>query len=261
MFNPRRSPRFSMLAGGILLAACGCQQDKNLPPAAYTGPTLTQRDLTVEGPKMGDTGYVVLEEQTSVGRFPGGVAIARLVPADGDPLDEPPRREWWLGSIPEEKATHWTSLFNTLNAVQEVLILDSQSVQWRDCDLAKVVTTAGRMNASVCVIWGPAEAPADHAALLGVVMAADTGLPVACVRAEAGPADFLEPAPDQVKADLRHKDVNHLVARKFENQVRRCVRELIARDQPTTTMRPSPWMADGTCLGAPPPPPGYVTPR
>ena len=76
-------------------------------PAAYVGPTLSGTDLGIEKAECAPSGYVILEEQASVGRFPGALAIARLVPADkvASAYDEPPPAGWRLGKTEDEKAT------------------------------------------------------------------------------------------------------------------------------------------------------------
>ena len=224
-----------------LTVGMGCTQEKPLPPVAYTGPTLTAADLAVEPVRYDQTGYVLMESEPSQGRFPTSIAVARLVPADPGPFAPEPQRDWWVGTIAEEKATYWTALFNTFPAVRDVVVLDRRSLSWPDVELTEIVAAAGQMDAALCVIWGPAPTEPGHAGLVGVVMDTARRQAVALVRAEAGPQDILPPAPDQMEGDQRHEDVNYLAARKFQAQVQTCLRALIQRDRPRSAPQSNPW--------------------
>lgn len=244
----------------FLTIAVGCHE-KTQTPAAYTGPVLASGDLCVEEVECGQTGFVIFEEGRSTGRFPGTFAVARLVPSEADSFGPAPRKAWWVGTIKEEKATYWTSLFNTIPDIQDVVILDRLSIEWPDSDLEAVAAAAGRMNAGLCVIWGPGEAAPEHAALLGVVMNTHARQPVAFVRADAGPEDFQPRGADQLEGDLKHRDVDYLVARKFQRQVKDCVYELITRDSKPPATQPSPWRSATTPPPASPLGPVYIVPN
>src|SRR5262249_46267423 len=99
--------------------------------------------------------------------------------------------------------------------------------------------------------YGPASAKPEYAALAGSIFETQNGQAVAFVRAKAGPED-VEPAhKDRLSQDHRHCDLHDLAFHKFQQQVRRCVMELIPRDQHTATTGPSPWQAATTRRAAP----------
>ncbi|NLX12519.1 MAG: hypothetical protein GXY44_02555, partial [Phycisphaerales bacterium] len=108
-------------------------------------------------------------------------------------------------------------------------------------DVLRISQSADRARAGLCLIYGPAPAKPDYAGFMGVIVETGEAQPVAFVRAEAGPMDSEIPRPDRRKEDLRHLDVNALAARKFEQQVWKCINGMIARDQPASTTQPSPW--------------------
>ena len=224
----------------LLVPAPACNQP-DPPPAAYMGPTLACAELGLEPIPCEPSGFVVLEQEPSQGRFPGALAVARLAPAKDLGADTASGPDWRLDTIKEERATYWTSLFNTVSSIREVVILDEPVVERPEAGPDQIAAAARRMRADLCLIWGPCAAQPDHAALIGVIMDTDRLHPVAFVQADAGPEDFRSPAEDAYPGDRRHEDVNYLADRKFDQQVKDCVFELIARDQKTTTTQPSPW--------------------
>ncbi len=263
--NPRHSARFLSAVVPCIVTlgvAVGCNEPER-PPAAYAGPTLASGDLSPEPVSCPPTGFVMIERQASRGRFPGALAVARLVPARKDsPRDDSSPIDWQLGAIKEEKATYWNSLFNTVSDIREVVVLDGLALEKPGADLTEIAAAARRMKADLCLIWGPGNAEPLRAALLGVIMDAELGRPVAFLQAEAGPEDFEEPPDDHFEEDRRHEDVNYLVARKFEQQVKDCMFELISRDQRIPTTLPSPWRSISTMPAADQPPiPVYVLPN
>ncbi len=231
-----------ILMGMLGVAIVGGCAKPEPPPLAYCGPTLAGDQLGVREASCPSTGYTILETEPTVGRFPIALAIARLdQPNWWEQSNGVPGDRWQLSTIPEEQATYWNALFNTVMQVREVVVLDRQSVQTPTADIQRISQSADRARAGLCLIYGPSLTELDHAAFMGVIVETPDTRPVAFVRAEAGPMDSETPRPDRRKQDLRHLDVNDLAARKFEKQVWNCVNELVARDQPATTTQPSPW--------------------
>jgi len=243
---------FALLAA-LLAVTAGCHKPEP-PPAAYVGPTLAGSDLGLEKIECPPTGFVILERRGSHGRFPGALAVARLHRPDMPEEDtDSASRSWQIETMKEEQATYWTKLFNTVPELREVVVLDRLSVGSPDADLAAITVSAGRVQADLCLIFGPSPAEPGHSGLTGAIMDTHTGRLVAFVQAQAGPADFQPPPEDRFEEDLRHQDCNYLVARKFEHQVWCCLVELIGRDQPLPTTLPSPWKSAASRPAAYPP--------
>jgi hypothetical protein len=108
----------------------------------------------------------------------------------------------------------------------------------------------------LCLIYGPSPTDPEHAGLWGVLLDTHTGTKVAFVQAQAGPPDYEPPHADRREEDMRHRDPNYLVQRKFQREVRKCILNLIRRDLPRTTTQPSPWQT-----GQPRTTPIYIVPR
>lgn len=233
-----------ILAIGILvpalLSSFACSQKPEPPPFAYSGPTVASASLGVEDAKPVPTGYKLLDDEPSSGRFPGAIAIARLIePKDFWRSDN--TQAWEVGDIGYEEAITWNSLGNRMPAVREMIVLDKNSTVSPTADLKKIAHSAARLEAGMCLIYGPASTEAEHAALWGVIVDSHTLAKLAFIQADAGPADFEPPPSDRLPQDRRHWDVNYLARTKFQQQARQCILALIERDRPPSTTQPSPW--------------------
>jgi hypothetical protein len=249
--------------GPMLIGTAGCHRSESTP-APYIGPTISEAELGLEPTACDPTGFVIVEPAASEGRFPGGLAIARLAPkceANGQ-IGQGNGTHWQLCTIRSEKATYWNSLFNTVPGVREVVMLDPSSVERPEAGVAEITRAARLAKCTLCLIWGPGAAQPGHARLMGVLMDARDGHEVALLQAEAGPEDFKPPAKDHFKADRRHLDVNYLAARKFEQQGKDCLFQLIARDRPLPAIQSSPWLSAATTRPAGTSPiPVYIVPN
>jgi len=259
----RRGPRWAWglagLASGLMVA---CQKPEP-PPAAYFGSTLVRADLGISDPvSCPVTGYVLLEESGSQGRFPTALAVAELVPAQDDSAAaDGSFRGWRIGTVKPEQATYWNSVCDTVPDVREVVILDEISVDKPTSSVADIIAAARKADARLCLIWGPTHAGPLHAALVGLIVDVERSQPVALLQADAGPEDFKKPPPDRFENDRRHEDVNYLVARKLDLQVKTCVAELVRRDERVATTQPSPWRGATTLPGDQPAVPVYIVPN
>lgn len=234
----------AMIAAGtvVLLVAgvAGCRKEKAL--VYYTGPVMPAGEIDAGSEALPTTGYRIVEAERSVGRFPGALAVARLAPPGPIRIsDDGVRTHWRITTIPEEEATYWNALFNRFPRIREVIVLDAVAVTWPEADHQEMNAASQRLKADLCLIYGPADAPVNSAALAGVILDAHTGEPVAHLRAQAGPSNYEPPHDDTFKEDLRYRDPAYLAARRFELQARRCMDELIRRDQPPPSTLPSEW--------------------
>lgn len=214
------------------LAGCGREMK------GYTGPVLAPADLGLSEAVCPAEGFRIIRDQPSTGRFPGAMAVIRLEPAE-NPGPEDPR--WRVGTLLEEQGAYWNSLFNATPEIRELMILNRRTPWVRGAGIEALAATAQRLSARLCLVYGPAQAQPEEAALMGNLLDSQTGESLACVSATATPADFEAARPDRQSGDQRHRDVEYLAARKFETLVKQCVIELIRRDATPTTTRPSPW--------------------
>ncbi len=226
----RRFPTLIVLGVSAIVPATGCSEHK--VPESYAGQTLSTAEVALGVWSAPLDGYQVIETEPSQGRFPAAVAVVPLEWQDTFRVPEDAREAGWrIGRLKEEQGGHWNSLFNTLPPIREVLVMDRQSVAWPEAKVDELVASAGRLGSGLCLVYGPSQADPQFAAFSGVLFDTASGSPVATVGASAGPTDMEPQPPGRPKNDLRHEDVNEIAARKFERQVRRCVDDLIRRDQ------------------------------
>lgn len=253
-----RPVAFAAALAVLWVLISGCEKPEP-PPVAYIGPTLASSDLGVEEPVPEPTGFTLLEQQPSQGRFPGALAVARLMPPQGffTPDNHDATREhWWIGTIKWEEAMDWNRLGNRIPDLREVIVLDRFTTVCPNSKLEAIAASARRLEAALCLIYGPSPTDPEHAGLWGVLLDTHTGAKVAFVQAQAGPPDYEPPHADRREEDMRHRDPNYLVQRKFQREVRKCILNLIRRDLPRTTTQPSPWQT-----GQPRTTPIYIVPR
>lgn len=221
----------------------GCEKPEP-PPVAYIGPTLASSDLGVEETTPAPTGFTLLEQQTSQGRFPCALAIARLMPPQGfftPDNNNVSKEQWSISTIKWEEAMNWNRLGNKIPDIREVIVLDRLTTVRPGCDVKMIAATARRLEAALCLVYGPSPAEPECAGLCGVILDTQSASQVAFIQAQAGPSDFEPPHADRREEDMRHRDPNYLVQKKFQRQVRQCMLSLIQRDVPPTTTQPSPW--------------------
>lgn len=233
--------------GMVLSVVGGCQKPEP-PPAAYMGPTLASFDVAEARLPADPTGFVLLAEGPSVGRFPDALAVARLEPPQGlmtpEDLGEGPRENWWVRTIRWEEAMNWNRLCNTIPSIREVIVLDRFTTVSPDAQPDEIAASARRLEAGMCLVYGPSLAEGGNAGLWGVITDTASNERLAFIRAQAGPYDFRPPPSDRPREDLRHLDVNYLAERKFQQEVRKCLLAMIANDSPPATTQPSPWRTD-----------------
>lgn len=240
----RLSAVVAVVVIGLGLAP-SCQKPE-CPPLAYHGPTLAGADLGLaQSISLAENGFAIIGPHASRGRFPATMAVVRL--DKPNPLfvtDDPlfvSERGWEVATLPPEQAVWWNTLFKTVPQARAVYVMDRSSVIAPDCGLEQVIEAVRNIKVELCLIYGPRSVPDEHAGLAGVILDSSTGEYLAYIQSQAGFLDFEPPRPDRSKYDRAHQDVNYLAARRFEQQVRACVIELIAHDQPPAATQPSPW--------------------
>jgi hypothetical protein len=206
--------------GLLLTAGCG-ESSRHQTIGLRIGPT----DLGLPEGACAATGFVILEPRGTTGRFPLALAVARLKEMSGETAGD-----WQAVSLKEEQATWWNSLFNTVPAVREVIVMGERTAGPPATGISGLVGKAKRLNARLCLVYGLMGAEPEEAALIGALYDTLTGSAIARIQAQATSADFQPKRADAPNGDQRHIDPQYLAARKFDRQVRACVVELIRRD-------------------------------
>lgn len=221
----------SALALAFLAAMAGCDSSGR---HGATGPMMAPADLSLPESSCPSSGYVLVDEGRWSGRFPVALAVAKLHTAPGG--------GWQAMTLKEEQAVWWNSLFNTSSAIREVIVMGERTAGPPGSGPVGMIGKARRLDAALCLVYGPASTGVKEAGLIGALYDTFTGRPVARIQAQATEADFQSRRSDAPSGDRRHVDPQYLVNRKFEQQVRMCIDELITRDaqQPPAVQKASP---------------------
>jgi hypothetical protein len=203
------------------LGGCGSSGMKTA-----TGPTLGPAELGLPEGACAATGYVILERERLVGRFPAALAVVKLREASGKDAS----RGWQAATLKEEQAVWWNSLFNTAPAIREVLVMSERTPGPPGAGVSGLTAKARRLDARLCLVYGPAATGPQEAALIGALLDTHSGRAIARIQAQATSVDFQARRADAPSGDRRHVDPQYLVDRKFQQQVRLCVDELIGRN-------------------------------
>jgi hypothetical protein len=225
----------------------------------FSDAALTPQDFGLAHLQCPATGYVLLNPAASTGRFPAAVAVACLGHVDAErpsasfvvastqpAASAGPMSGWRVRTLKPEQGTYWSTLFTAIPQVREVVMIARRSVTSPQADLGVIAGLAQRDRANFCFVYAPATAESAEAALGGVLVDTQTGALLAYVRAEAGPTDFEPRADDRSRHDHRNSDSDYIVERKLQAQLRQCVMELIAHDQPLSGREESPYQALAT---------------
>lgn len=225
--------RYTIWVAVFIAAIAGCSS--NEAPLAYSGVTLPVQNLGGAADCPADA-YVLHDAEHSRGRFPCALAIARLEHAES-----PDGAGWQVATMRPEEGSYWHTTFTAAPGIRTVVLLDGLSSPEHTEEVGSLAAATHRLEAGLCLVYGPAEAAPGEAARAGVLVETASANPIATIRAQAGAGDFQVPSPGAPEGDQRNQDVNWLLARKWERLVRRCVAELVARDDKPATTQPSPW--------------------
>ncbi|HKQ47024.1 MAG TPA: hypothetical protein VJZ71_03015 [Phycisphaerae bacterium] len=182
-----------------------------------------------------------IDASPSTGRFPAGLAVAKVVSrADGAAT-----RNLRISEMPTDQVAYWNGLLDSLPPVREVAVLKGQGLDPRGTAWSEILREAARIDCRLCLIYGRWERGEGDADLIGVLCDARESRTLSAFRVpivfddvryddeqdRRPPEGVLSPAEYDAEAELR-------------GLVRDAVWDLAKRDEPTTTTQPSPWQTD-----------------
>jgi len=204
--------------------------------------SVTPEDLGTTFEQLSTSGSRHLDSSPSKGRFPAGIAVAKVV---SKAVERDGRRNVRIVETPLDQAVYWNGLFDSLPTVREVATLHGLGLDPRGTTWGDILKESIRIDCHLCLIYGRLERDHDDADLIGVLWDAQQTKALAAFRAplvmdedrleEKGEEDYpegvLSPAEYDAEADLREL-------------VRSAVWDLSRRDEPAATTQPSPWQSD-----------------
>ncbi|MEW6198906.1 MAG: hypothetical protein AB1601_09610 [Planctomycetota bacterium] len=221
-----------LIVAGMLT---GCQEP---PPAVVRyEPPLRMDDLEA-GLTFQPNGFQLLTDDTTTGRFPCPLAIAKYVPREVDTGGE----LQFCPLTPLEQAW-WTEQVRGVNAIRDVIFLRPLSTRPAGQGLAALCDTAARLGAPWLLVYAPNGLGPNSAQVLGVLYDTSPPRALATLHAETVVVDALalETSPYQETGDQRDRDARYQVQRRFERLLLECLHALIQRDAPPTTTQPHKW--------------------
>lgn len=187
-------------------------------------------NLGVSGVDTNANSYTIVEREPSIGRFPAGIAIARIKLQGG--VEELPHLE--LDPLLNHEAVYWNELFDSMPDVRETTLIDQPSVPQRIVTLPMLLKSAQRLRCRFLLVYGANVTSDASARAVGALYDTDTSALIGTLFAEVviPPGADLEPPPTYPKGDKRYKDPSWLTARKLESLFREMIWELIGIDRP-----------------------------
>lgn len=225
----------AITVGGFV--GCGESKEKKLAMLPPYEPPITMADIA-PGLAAPDNSYQLLVDERSVGRFACPLAVAKLMPCDGD-HDAELR---FVEMKPAEQA-YWTTRMRGVSAVSDVLFLRPKAVKPFEPDLVSMCNSAIRMDAPLLLIYASNGLGPNSAQVMGVLYDTNTCKPLGTLHAASRFYNDkqLEVSPYLEEGDLRDVDARYQAQRDFERHALALLRELIERDVPPATTQPHRW--------------------
>lgn len=255
-FRSRETSTTRMLGAVLALAllVAGCSTGR-------THDTIAESDSTIETPNgltagagmtpaalgIADTlelqqSLHELNSQPSTGRFPAGIAVARL-----DPAPDPSRAASSIrvSKMAPDRAVYWTHLTDTLPAIREVTILRDLGIDPRGGRFEDVLRQALAVNCELCLLYGQVSQYDTDAEFIAVLWDALNGKPLTFFRAIVDlPPDLRKECNKRGHVHDRDCDAVFLAEAELRIMVRDHLWDRVQRDQVSSTTVPSPWGKD-----------------
>lgn len=250
----------ALLLGAALLAAtAGCHNDERTF-VAYE-PQLRMSDLAA-GVSGRENAFEILQNGSTIGRFPCGIAVARLAPtsagvglaadSDGAAVEAAIEPVMATVEVLSNEQSRWAEAFRGCAEVRELVFLAPVTMKGRDGGIGGLCSAARRMGASLLLVYSANRYGPNSAQRLGILYDAVREQPIATLHASATFLDEpddddeepREVSPDEMRGDHRDWDAVYQAARAFEAHALAAVRELIELDNALPSTQPHRWQAD-----------------
>lgn len=250
----RTSTHAALLLAPILLLGC----NKYTEPA-YHEPTIVEKyetprgdtevfvraeDLGVEPTQLAPQGETLIDKNPSIGRFPSGLAVAKVVaaanPEHGD-------RHLQVAPIAPFRGVYWSEMMKDLPPIREVTMLRAYGMDPRGTSYQQLLQMATQMDCSLCVLYAVVENTRADAEYVGVLWDALTTRPLATFRVPITLSEDLRLTYEKDE-DLGFQRMLAEADFRAESDFRRLVRnalwDLAEYDSKDSTTQPSPWRQD-----------------
>jgi hypothetical protein len=204
-------------------------------------PSIKPEDLGATAEELSSTGRKTLDLTPSKGRFPAGVAIARIVSAVSDPNDP---RKIRITETPTDQAAYWNGLLDSLPPVREVALIRGQGLDPRGAAWDDVLKQSEKIDCRLCLIYGRSNQESGDADLVGVLWDAQETKALVAFRTPLVMDDGLPEAEEQTPLEGVFSPPELDAEQHLRELVRDAVWDLARRDAPSATTQPSPWQTE-----------------
>ena len=215
--------------------------DKYETPRGDTLVFVRAEDLGVDHTQLADSGPVILDQEPSVGRFPSGLAVAKVVAAANP---ERADRHILVAPVAPFRGVYWGEVMRDLPTIREVTMLRSYGTDPRGTDVSQLLHMATRMECSLCIIYAVVENTRADAEYVGVLWDALISKPLATFRV---PIVLSENDRAAYEEDEDHgyermmKEADFRAESDLQRLVCNALWDLAETDSKDPTTRPSPW--------------------
>lgn len=235
--------QFALPAMLVAILATGCSQtqppDKFVVPCQDTEVSVHAEDIGLPADLEGEAGSFILAADTPSGRFPTGLAVARIDAFTTGQRDE---RSLRLTDIAVHHAIYWSHLLDALPTIREVVFLRPLGLDPRGYNVNAVLQAALEQNCGLCLIYAKVGSTDSDAEYVGGLWDADKQAPIAAFRTPVTLDPFLT---EQLREDQGPTSVVHEADFRAQQEFRRRVRDTIwnlAKQEPgSKDLQPSPW--------------------
>lgn len=251
-----------MLAGCLIIGTSGCasSQAKKQASVWTPPPRVTWEEIGAGPGATVQDGFQIVTSGRTKGVFPSAVGVTRIaVRDDANAIDADDGRTV-LKRDPRNEFLRWNSTFDNLMAVSEVFPIDQRDLGGAPAEPPAVLAAVRAFDARLGLIYAFNEVSESEAEMFGVLYDAKLSQPLGLIHAHA--ASTLTPEERQsYRVNLWETDARALVRDKFERNLRLCVRQLVAADEPADVVAPEGWAPVPAALPTAWPPMGAPMPN
>lgn len=235
--------RVLLLAATFLVALPGCALGLNHPNMRVES-ALTVADLSDQVHHIRG-GVQHFEQTVSVGRFPASIAIVRLTKAV-DP--ETRRQRLTIMSFRGFESPYWMELFDGTSEIRSLIPIHKKSVRDKYVSMRELVDAAHVLGTGLMLAYGYDNTSTQYTCnVIGLLYEIPSGKLIAGIRHRTTPKEARKAARSLPRrARPRSLEdwvffVDHIAFRGFEQKAKKCVWNLIDRDQSTEALKSNPF--------------------
>ncbi|MFO0972218.1 MAG: hypothetical protein U1A27_02095 [Phycisphaerae bacterium] len=232
--------RPAMMLALLWATGCASHPDRSQPRLAVVDDLPTARELGVAESAIPKRGFAVIEQGASFGRFPTGLAVAKVAarePAGG-------RRRLELLEVNRKDAARWNHLLNLQPLVRAALVMGPYGLPRGSVVLDDVLGQATTLGCELCLVYAEGGNPDTDTELMGVLFEAAARRPLAVFHALSQMTrDEIETCQHDNPLDYRSCCAEFAASRDLEESVVAAMWQLSRADRPVNTTQPNPWQS------------------